>query len=86
MVHGLETFMLDHTTLVSSQFCAYINLSFTGCKEKISNKNLYAMMLPPLCTAYSIQPKGKVFLSNSNIWASTDGGDSHVVMCLSIDW
>ena len=29
-------------------------------------------MLPPSCIAYSIQPKGKFSLSNSNRWASTD--------------
>ena len=47
--------------------------SFTDCKERyISNKNLYAMMLPPSCRAYSIQPKTKFSLSNSNSWASTD--------------
>ena len=30
------------------------------------------MMLPSSCKAYTIQPKGKLSLSNSNIWASTD--------------
>ena len=29
-------------------------------------------MLPPSCTAYSIQPKTTFSLSNSNSWASTD--------------
>ena len=82
--------------------------SFIDCKEEyINNKNLYAMMLPPSCKPYSIQPKTKLSLSNSNKWASTDvtysftlsklshviimyhysgrGGNSHVVMRLSID-
>ena len=50
-----------------------VSLSFTDCKEKyINNKNLYAMMLPPSCKAYSIQPKGTFSLSDSNRWASTD--------------
>ena len=92
----------------SVQYRTYISLSFTDCKEKyINNKNLYAMMLPPSCTPYSIQPKGTFSLSNSNRWASTDvtysftlskqshviimyqysghGGNSYVVMRLSID-
>ena len=48
-------------------------LSFTDCKEKYANnKNLYAMMLPPSCNAYTIQPKTKLSLGNSNKWASTD--------------
>ena len=55
------------------QYRTYVSVSFTDCKEKyINNKNLYAMMLPPSCTAYSIQPKGTFSLSNSNRWASTD--------------
>ena len=82
--------------------------SFTDRKEKyFNNKNLYAMMVPPSCRAYSIQPKTTFTLSNLNKWASTDvtysftlskpshvivmyqysghGGNSHVVMRLSID-
>ena len=55
------------------QYRTYIGLSFTDCKEKyINNKNLYAMMLPPSCKAYSIQPKGTFSLRNTNRWASTD--------------
>ena len=46
--------------------------SFTDGKKYNSNKNLYATMLPPPCKAYSIQPKTKFLLSNSNKWASTD--------------
>ena len=83
-------------------------LSFTDCREKyVNNKNLYAMMLPPSCNAYTVQPKTTLSLGNSNKWASTDvtysftlsklshviimyqysgyGGNSHVVMRLSID-
>ena len=90
------------------QYRTPADFSFTDCEEKfISNKNLYAMMLPPSCKAYSIQPKTKLSLSNSNSWASTDvtysftllnpshviimyqysgfGGNSHVVLRLSID-
>ena len=90
------------------QYRTHVGLSFTDCKEKyINNKNLYAMMLPPSCSAHSAQPKTKLSLSNSNSWASTDvtysftlsklshviimyqysghGGNSHVVMRLSID-
>ena len=90
------------------QYRTPTGFSFIDCKEKyINNKNLYAMMLPPSCRAYSIQPKTKLSLSNSNRWGSTDviysftlpklshviimyqyngfGGDSHVVMRLSID-
>ena len=90
------------------QYRTPAGFSFTDCEEKfISNKNLYAMMLPPSCKAYSIQPKTKLSLSNSNKWNSTDvtysftllnpshviimyqysgfGGDSHVVLRLSID-
>ena len=49
------------------------SLSFTDCKEKYkNNQNLYAMMLPPTCSVASIQPKGKLSLSNSNRWALTD--------------
>ena len=48
-------------------------LSFTDCKEKyVNNKNLYAMMLPPSCNGYTVQPKTKLFLGNLNRWASTD--------------
>ena len=65
-----------------------VGLSFTDCKEKYTNnKNLYAMMLPPSCTAYSIQPKTAFSLSNSNSWASTDvtysftlSKESHVII------
>ena len=90
------------------QYRTHTGFSFTDCKEKyVNNKNLYAMMLPPSCRPYSIQPKTKLSLSNSNRWASTDvtysftlsklshviimyqysgyGGNSHVVMRLSID-
>ena len=90
------------------QYRTPAGVSFTDCKEKyINNKNLYAMMLPPSCTAHSIQPKTKLSLGNSNTWASTDvtysftlsklshviimyqysgyGGNSHVVMRLSVD-
>ena len=50
-----------------------VGLSFTDCKEKYTNnKNLYAMMLPPSCSAYSIQPKTTFSFGKSNIWASTD--------------
>ena len=55
------------------QYRTPASLSFTDCKEKyINNKNLYAMMLPPSCNAYTIQPKTKLSLGNSNKWASTD--------------
>ena len=55
------------------QYRTPASLSFTDCKEKyINNKNLYAMMLPPSCNAYTIQPKTKLSLGNSNTWASTD--------------
>ena len=55
------------------QYRTPADLSFTDCKEKyINNKNLYAMMLPPSCNAYTIQPKTKLSLGNSNTWASTD--------------
>ena len=65
-----------------------VSLSFTDCKEKYTNnKNLYAMMLPPSCRAYSIQPKTTFSLSNSNSWASTDvtysftlSKESHVII------
>ena len=90
------------------QYRTPAGLSFTDCKEKYTNnKNLYAMMLPPSCNAYTIQPLTKLSLGNSNSWASTDvtysftlskpshviimyqysgsGGNSHVVMRLSID-
>ena len=62
---GLHYFTIQYRT--STGF------SFTDCKEKYTNsKNLYAMMLPPSCSAYSIQPKATFSLSNSNSWASTD--------------
>ena len=100
MYPGLHYFNIQYRTPA--------RLSFTDCKEKyVTNKNLYAMMLPPSCTAYSIQPKTNITLGNSNKWASTDvtysftlselshviimyqysgrGGNSHVVMRLSID-
>ena len=89
------------------QYRTPAGLSFTDCKEKYNNKNLYAMMLPPSCRAYSIQPKSKFSLGSSNRWSSTDvtysftlsklsyviamyqysglGGNSHVVMRLTID-
>ena len=55
------------------QYRTPARLSFTDCKEKyINNKNLYAMMLPPSCRAYSIQPKLKFSLGSSNRWAPTD--------------
>ena len=55
------------------QYRTPAHLSFTDCKEKyINNKNLYAMMLTPSCNAYTIQPKTKLSLGNSNKWASTD--------------
>ena len=48
-------------------------LSLTDCKEKYkNNKNLYAMMLPPSCTAYTVHPETTFSLSNANKWASTD--------------
>ena len=81
-------------------------LSFTDCKEKYyNNKNIYAMMLPPSCTASIVHPKTTFSLPRS-WWRLTDiiysftlsrkshviimyqyagrGGNSHVVMCLSI--
>ena len=49
------------------QYLTLTDLSFTDCKEKYkTNKNLNAMMLPPSCNAYTIQPKGTFSLSNSN--------------------
>ena len=57
----------------SIQYRTPAGFSFTDCKEKYdNNKNLYVMMLPPSCKAYSIQPKTTFSLSNSNSWASTD--------------
>ena len=90
------------------QYRTPTGLSFTDCKEMyINNKNLYAMMLPESCRAYTIQPRSKFSLGSSNRWALTDvtysftlsklshvivmyqysgfGGNSHVVMRLSID-
>ena len=65
MYDGSHYFNIQYRTLTGS--------SFTDCKEKfINNKNLYAMMLPPSCKAYNIQPKSKLSLGSSNIWASTD--------------
>ena len=62
---GPHYFNLQYSTLTA--------FSFTDCREKyINNKNLYAMMLPPSCNAYTIQPKTTLSLGNSNKWASTD--------------
>ena len=48
-------------------------LSFTDCLEKYTdNKNLYAMMLPPSCNAYSIRPESTFSLQNINYFTSTD--------------
>ena len=48
-------------------------LSFTDCKEDYKdNKNLYAMMLPPTCTATTVNPKTSFSLHNNNRWAPTD--------------
>ena len=55
------------------QYRTPATFSFTDCKEKyINNQNLYAMMLPPSCMTYTIQPKTTFSFSNSNSWASTD--------------
>ena len=55
------------------QYRTPTGLFFTDCKQNyINNKNLYAMMLPPSCNAYTIQPQTKLSLGNSNRWASTD--------------
>ena len=54
------------------QYRTPTGLSFTDCKEKYKNKNLYAMMLPPACTATTVQPKTNFSLNSSNRWASTD--------------
>ena len=55
------------------QYRTPTGLSFTDCNEKYTNnKNLYAMMLPPSCNAYSVQPKTTFSFGNSNRWASTD--------------
>ena len=53
------------------QYHTPTGLSFTDCKEKyINNKNLYAMLLPPSCNAYTdYSTKNKIVL---NRWASTD--------------
>ena len=57
----------------STQYHMPTGLSFTDCKENYkNNKNLYAMILPPSCIAYPIQPKGTLSLSNSDRWTSTD--------------
>ena len=54
------------------QYRTPVGLSFTDCIEKYTdNKNLYAMMLPPSCSAYSVRPETTFPLSNSNTWAST---------------
>ena len=66
------------------QYRTPAGLSFTDCKQKyINNKNLYAMMLPPSCNAYIIQPETKLSLSNSNSWASTDVTHSFTLSKLS---
>ena len=66
------------------QYRTPTGLSFTDCKEKyINNKNLYAMMLPPSCNAYTIQPQTKLSLGNSNRWASTDVTYSFTLSTLS---
>ena len=55
------------------QYRTPAGVTFTDCKEKYkNNQNLYAMMLPPACTATTVQPKTSFSLSNSNRWASTD--------------
>ena len=55
------------------QYRTPVGLSFTDCIEKYTNnKNLYAMMLPPSCSAYSIRPESSFSLDNTNIWAPTD--------------
>ena len=54
------------------QYRTPAGLSFTDCKEKYKNKNLYAMMLPSACTVTTVQPKTSFSLSNSNRWAATD--------------
>ena len=55
------------------QYRTPVGFTFTDCTEKYTNnKNLYAMMLPPSCSAYSIRPESTFSLSSSNIWASTD--------------
>ena len=72
MVHGLEMFM-PGPHYFNLLYRTGVNLSFTDCKEKyINNKNLYAMMLPPSCNAYTIRPETTFCLGNSNKWASTD--------------
>ena len=66
------------------QYRTPTGLSFTDCKEKyINNKNLYAMMLPPSCNAFTIQPQTKLSLGNSNSWASTDVAYSFTLSKLS---
>ena len=77
---GLHYFTIQYRTPTG--------LSFIDCKERYTNnKNLYAMMLPPSCRAYSIQPKSMFSLSNSNSWAPTDvtysftlSKESHVII------
>ena len=100
--------MFDGPHYFNIQYRTPAGLSFTDCKEKYTNnKNLYAMMLPPSCTAYTVHPETTFSLSDFNKWASTDvtysftlskqahviimyqysghGGNSYVVMRLSID-
>ena len=65
--------MYDGPHYFGIQYRTPTGLSFTDCIEKYkNNKNLYAMMLPPSCKAYTMQPKTSFSLSNSNRWASTD--------------
>ena len=50
----------------SIQYRTSTGLSFTDCKENYSrNRNLYAMMLPPSCTATVINPKTSFSLKNA---------------------
>ena len=47
-------------------------LTFTDCKESHkNNKNLYAMMLPPSCKVFTVNPKTSLTLS-SNGWTFSD--------------
>ena len=48
-------------------------LAFIDCTEKYkNNKNLYAMTLPPSCTAVTVNPKTSLTLNNRNTWTPTD--------------
>ena len=73
-LHGAwARYMYDGPHYFRIQYRTPAGLSFTDCKEKYkNNKNLYAMMLPPSCKVYTIQPKGTFSLSNFNRWAATD--------------